>query len=136
MQSPTLSRLQSLLGMSAADARQVKSLCVARDDRDRLEALIEASHPATAAYARSCHSSPYLSSIWRTTMVLDACDRLLGTTGVESMGAEDRAPYAPRFEYLNTGDSYALTLVYDRDRDALIISSLDAVSSRLDSAEL
>lgn len=44
-----------------------------------------------------------------------ACDALLGTHGIESIGEVD-SHKGPPIEYLNTGDTYAATLVRFRDR--------------------
>lgn len=49
-----------------------------------------------------------------------ACDKLLDTCGVESIGLDDETYYTdegialcPRYSYCNTGDTYAPTLVRD-----------------------
>ncbi len=113
------------------DAKLIRALCKTVDDRDALEMLIADRCPDTDAYARSCYHSPWDSAMWRRTMVLHAIDRIVGTCGVEALGSSDSAPYAPPFEYLNTGDSYTSTLIYSRESDSLFVGCWAIVAERL-----
>ena len=127
MRSPTLKNLEAL-GLERKQANLVKRLCKARDDRDKLAALIERECPQTDAYRRECYHDPILSNMWRTTLVLHAIDVLLGTCGVEVIG--DQFALEHRFEFLNTGDTYASTLVYDNDTDRLFVASYGDIVER------
>lgn len=97
------------------------------DERESvLKKLVEKHCPKTKAWADRCFSSPYYSPrMWRVTTMLYALDELLGTHGVEPMGMGNsrNERHAPAYEYLNAGDTYATTLIYDRDHDRIIISS-------------
>jgi hypothetical protein len=50
-------------------------------------------------------------------------NEVFGTHGVEGLGPPRSGDYAPPYEYLNAGDTYAATLIFDRDKDRLFISS-------------
>lgn len=53
----------------------------------------------------------------RVSRQLQACDRLLGTHGVEVLREPGQSwDDDPAYEYLNTGDTYAWTLVYASER--------------------
>ena len=66
----------------------------------------------------------------RVSRQLQACDALLGTHGVEVI-RDPKADFDadPVYEYLNTGDSYAATLVYasERHRSWLVVGWGDLV---------
>jgi len=65
-----------------------------------------------SAAARELANSPY-GRHRRHTLVLAALDTLLGTHGVEPLG--EIHPFdGPPFKYLNTGESYAPTVVWYR----------------------
>jgi hypothetical protein len=68
------------------------------------------SIPAAERLEAQCYNRPsthYLAMV--------ALDSLLGTHGVEHIGEVDMCD-GPPVEYLNTGDTYAATLVWYRDR--------------------
>jgi len=106
--------------LTREQANLMRQIAHASDDATKLANLIERYVPITHAYARRCHSDPYDSRMWRATMTLHALDQLLGTYGVEAITRRDDSPFrGPSHEYLNAGDTYATTLVYYRDADAL-----------------
>ncbi len=111
-------------------AKLVRAIGHATDDGEILSSLIEASVPQTAAYVRSMHSSPYDSHMWRVTVALHAMDAIIGTYGVESLGPTSGSNYAPPYEYLNTGDSYAATLIYRRKTDTISINDWGSIAER------
>jgi hypothetical protein len=86
----------------------------------KLESLIDERCPATAAHVQRMYSTPYRNRDWRRSVILHAIDRALGTHGVESLGPVDDE-HGPPFLYCNAGDTYAATLIYDRDADELTI---------------
>lgn len=132
MRSPAVKRLVGLLNLDRGSALLIKYLCDARDDRDELERLINERCPDTAAYAASCHNDPYFSRMWRTTLVLHALDKILGTHGVEGIGEGDHTVgYAPPYEYLNAGDTYATTLIYKRSTDTVSIGCWGDIAERM-----
>lgn len=116
MRCPMISTLlKQFPALTREDANKIRKLAKLADDREGLADYIETHCPATHQYARSCFSDPYDSYRWRVVMALHAIDRALGTYGVEPIGE--------RYEYCNTGDSYAATLIYKRDTDNLFVGS-------------
>ena len=122
MKSPSVKSMTSALrGLSAADARLIKKIAKAADYAEELEKVVEKSCPETAKYVHSMHSDPYRTAIWRVTVALHAIDQIVGTHGVEGLGPHTGEGYAPPYEYLNAGDTYATTLIYKRATDTLSI---------------
>lgn len=123
MRCPTVATLTAAFRDLTPDrARLIRQLAHSVDDRDAIRALIKRECPSTHAYACRCYNDPYDSGMWRRTMALHAIDAALGTYGVEPLG-EVSMRHGPPYEYCNAGDTYATTLVYDRDRDRLIVTS-------------
>ena len=131
MISPTQKSLKTTFKLDSKQARLIKDLCASRDVVSILRGLINAKCPATAEYASQCrHIGPYDSRMWRTTLVLHAVDHILGTCGVEALGYTDNPGYAPDYEYLNAGDTYATTLIYKRETDRLFIGCWGDIAER------
>jgi hypothetical protein len=129
---PSTKTLEKSLNITAEQARLIRKFAKAADDRDALQDLVESNVvPHTAQYVNSLHSSPYNSYMWRVTVALHAMDNILETHGVEGMWpANDRECYAPPYEYLNTGDTYDLTLIYKRETDRLFLGSWGCIAER------
>ena len=124
MQAPSAKTLLSeFRQLSPEDAKLIRALAAATADGERLKKLVDTRVPATANYVRSLYSDPYRSRLWRNTVALHAMNELLGTAGVEGLGPPRGGDYAPPYEYLNIGDTYAGTLIYDRGRDRLFVGS-------------
>lgn len=115
--------LAEFRNLSAEETKLIRKLADAADDGEELKELVDARVPGTASYVRSMHSDPYRSRLWRTTVALHAINEILGTHGVEGLGPPRSGDYAPPYEYLNAGDTYAGTLIYDRDGDRLFVGS-------------
>jgi hypothetical protein len=132
MRSPAVKTLIETFQLSRADAKLIKKLTQSDNDADALAQLIENHCPATHVYATQCHGNPYDSHMWRVTMILHAVDRILGTHGIEGLAPEgDRFyPYGPPYEYCNTGDTYATTLIYKRDTNHLFIGNWGDIAER------
>lgn len=113
--------LEAFPDLDAKQARLIRALAKAVSEPEELETLVE-KVPATQRYVRSLFSSPYDGSAgWRITVAMHAINEILGGFGVEGLGgSHDRAPL---YEYVNMGDTYATTLLYDNDKDRLFISS-------------
>jgi hypothetical protein len=123
MRAPSVKTLTANFRISPDEAKLIRKIATTADDGEELKTLIDARVPATSSYVRSLFSNPYRSRIWRTTVALHAMNDIMGTHGVEGLGPGRSGDYAPPYEYLNTGDTYASTLVFDRDKDRLFISS-------------
>ena len=132
MRAPSSQNLQSRLGLTSEQAKLVRALAHAANDGEVLAALVEGSVPKTAEYVRRMHSSPYDSHMWRVTVALHAMDVVVGTFGVEPLGPTSGPSYAPPYEYLNAGDTYATTLVYRRKTDNLFISTMGDIVEKYD----
>ena len=63
-------------------------------------------HSAAQELERKCYHAPGLAY-----MRLTALDAEAGTFGIECIYRAGTSPNEPAFEYLNTGDSYATTLI-------------------------
>lgn len=127
----TKTLLATFRDLDSKRANLIRRLAHAVDDRERLQAIIARECPATDAYARSCYNDPFASHMWRVTMALHAIDRALGTYGVESLGPR-HTMQPPPYEYCNTGDTYATTLVYKRATDNLYIACWGDIVERED----
>lgn len=131
MRTPAIKTLVATFALTRAQASLIKRLAGARDDRDTLETILRSECPDTWRYVQSCYNDPLASRMWRTTMVLHAIDRIVGTHGVESLGSGEHPSYAPPFEYLNAGDTYATTLIYKRASDNLYVGTWGDVAERM-----
>jgi hypothetical protein len=123
MKTPSSASLQKWLKLSAEQAALIRSIGKAANDSEKLRSIINANVPETENYVRQMHSDPYRSQMWRVTVALHAMNEIAGTHGVEALGPNDGGNYAAPYEYLNTGDSYAATLIYNRKSDTLSIGS-------------
>lgn len=130
MRMPSSQRLQEALKLTPEQAKLVRAIGHATDDGEILSSLIESNVPATAEYVRSMHGDPYGSHMWRITVALHAIDNIVGTNGVEALGPTSGPGYAPPYEYLNAGDTYAATLIYRRHTDTVTIGDWGSIAER------
>jgi hypothetical protein len=130
MRAPSVKTLTADFRLSPDEAKLIRKIAAAADDGEELKKVVDARVPATSSYVRSLYSDPYRSRLWRTTVALHAMNEVMGTHGVESLGPPRSGDYAPPYEYLNTGDSYGATLVYDRNGDRLFISSWGDIAEK------
>jgi hypothetical protein len=124
------SLLATFRNLTPQQAKLIKKLAKLTDNANELRELIAKECPDTDRYARSCYSDPFNSHMWRVTMALHAIDRILGTHGVESLGEGSGLGHAPPYEYCNTGDTYAATLIYRRASDNLFIGDWGSIVER------
>lgn len=122
MMCPPAAELEKEFRITRKAANQIRALCKAADDPEKLEDLISKHHAKTERYVWSLHSSPYNSRMWRRTIVLHAIDQIIDGHGVEIIG-DPVASGGPPYEYINMGDPYVATLIYKRDTDRLFIGS-------------
>lgn len=124
---PAAKSLEADLSISREDANKIRKLCKLADSPDELAEFIEKSFPKTEAYVRRLHSNPYNNKMWRRTVALHAMDELLDTHGVEAL--RDKHGDAV-YDFLNTGDTYAVTLLLKLDTDRLIIGTWGDIVER------
>ena len=130
MRCPTVKQLTAAFrNLQPEAAHIIRRLARQVDDPAQLQAHVERAHPETARYVRQMHASPYDSAMWRRTVVLHAINHLLNTYGVEPLGPVSMRE-GPPYEYCNTGDTYAITLVYQRKHDRLILASWGDIAER------
>lgn len=63
---------------------------------------------------------------WAADVMMERLDQYADTCGVECIwtdGRQDDARYGPRYLYLNTGETYADTLILDRDEGRVWVGS-------------
>lgn len=132
MRAPSAKNLQKELRIGAAEARLVRRLAAAVDDGEKLRKLIEKHCPRTAR--ERMYGDPYNSHMWRVTMALRGMDEAVGTHGVEALGNRF-STQAPPYEYLNSGDMYDATLIYQRSPERLFIGSPGDIVEREDRNE-
>jgi len=80
----------------------------------------------TEEWDRLCMNQPH----W-TELLMHALDTVFEGFGVEGLGEPD--PYetpkwAPRYEYINMGDTYDTTLIYDREENRLFIGDWGTIA--------
>lgn len=59
--------------------------------------------------------------------ILEHVSDLLGFYGIESFNIEEGFKKWPDYEYVNSGDSYRLTLVYSRKRGQFLVSDIGSI---------
>jgi hypothetical protein len=124
MRVPSIARLlEAFPDLDKQKAKLIRELGHAVDEGETLEHLIDENVPETSKYVRKMYSNPYNSHMWRVTVALHAMNVVMGTYGVEALGPDVHGPNPPPYEYLNTGDTYATTLIYRRRDDSLNIGN-------------
>ena len=130
MKCPSAADLIKNLKIDAAVAKLIRQIAKAAEDPDKLRRIIDARCPKTAAYVRGMYNDPYDSDMWCVTVALHAINDLAGGYGVEGLGRIRGPDYAPPYEYINMGDTYATTLIYRRRTDSLSIGTWGDIVDR------
>jgi hypothetical protein len=118
---PTVKTLQTQLRISRETALKVRKVLDGRLDPETFESV--------SNWVRQCYHKP------RTIdLKLKACDEILETFGVESIEDPNAYvdPYHMNFthDYLNTGDSYAATLIRDNRTGRVFVGSWGDIAER------
>lgn len=104
----------------------MESLHVDRETAKRIRGVVKGTispenpdmFPKTDRWIRSCYHMPSI-----TALKLSALNELIDGFGVEGIGQGDwRENYTPPFEYINTGDTYSVTIIRDNRRNRYFIS--------------
>lgn len=134
MKTPSVKALLAAFrDLTPADAGMIKGLARAVDHTEQLQLLLD-SIPAKGEHTGGTDAA-CANRMWRRAYVLRAIDAILGTYGVEALTLEserDNYTSGPRFEYLNAGDTYATTLIYDSHADTLRIGCWGDIAERYD----
>lgn len=99
--APSRVRLMTALRISAETAETVRGLI-----RGEIRTLDAERFPQSNAHFASCYNRPS-----RLARILECLNELLEMHGVEAIG--DSQTYGPPAEYLNAGDTYAATIIFD-----------------------
>lgn len=75
-------------------------------------------------WLRTCYNRPS-----QTELILHAFNEVIEGYGVEALGEVDMHD-GPPFEYINQGDTYDTTLVYNHRKGTLFVSSWGDVAER------
>jgi len=91
------------------------------------EVFAEDVSPAARKWASECYHRP---SFYGHEIILEACDELLGTNGVEALEIEgdsyhtdDGIRMCSAFSYCNAGDPYVVTLMRDHVAGEWLVAS-------------
>lgn len=137
MRIPSATSLTSAFrDLDRKQANLIRRIAKARNDAEKLSALIERHCPNTHAGALQSYGRVYDSGMWRTTMALRAMDEILGTHGVETIGKAPDFRSTPPYEYLNAGDTYATTLIYTHATDTVRIGCWGDIAERMSARDL
>lgn len=104
MTFPTQKRLEAAF---PGKGRELRELLDGR--RDPLE------YTGTADWVRQCYNRPSLIEL-----KMHAANQILESHGTEAIFGENNIKW-PSMEYVNTGDAYATTLIYDYTRSRFLI---------------
>lgn len=110
---PSVGTLREIAGDRAAELRRVL-------EHKRPSELLDA-YPSARSWYTGCWNEPpsYLTKLY-------IADEILGTCGVEGV-SEGNSSRSPAFDYCNTGDSYAATLIYIHGKGFRVTSWGDMV---------
>ena len=108
MNLPSVKMLQTIKDVTLEDARKVRAIL----ECNSVDAVTELSESADR-YVRQCYNRPPLQMV-----KLTAVDSILRTFGVEYIPKGHNSK-SPSIEYCNTGDTYAVTLMWTRGRYAV-----------------
>ena len=98
MRIPTVKSLREIAGDRAKELRKVLEIT----KRSDLEAILDKYHATKGWYNGCYHLMPLHIA------KLSIADEILGTSGVEYIESDSSKP---SFDYCNTGDTYAPTLI-------------------------
>ena len=131
MKAPSANAMMEALSISEDQAKVIRSLAKNTDEAEKLSAIIEEHCPKTVETTSArCTAIRGTRTCGGITVALYAMDEILGTYGVEGLGPGSGSSHAPPYEYLNTGDSYAATLIYKRSSDTLSIGSWGDIAEK------
>ena len=109
--------IMAALDITAETARRVADLV--NEDVDARD------HPAVIQWAESCYHDPRESRNARPECILVAVNAELGGSGVEGIEGAWVDGYACNIQaaYVNMGDTYTPTILYDNVRERFVLTS-------------
>lgn len=104
-----------------------------------LEQLKEAMHKAKVSYEEGLRyyddKHKTYNPATRIENLLEHVSDLVGYYGVEAYDPGSDNPTHPRYQYINSGDSYGLTIVYDADSRKFLYTDIGSIIESHDSEE-
>ena len=124
IRAPSVKALTTQLHITEDEANTVRGLIKGTVDPETVE--------ATEGWVRQCHHRPPDSDL-----ILHAIDATLNTHGVEYIGGgpQDTWDWRPDYEYCNTGDSYAATIIRNNETGAYFIGDWGTIAERMPRGE-
>lgn len=108
-------------------ANLLRMLCKLADEPDRFREYVEgpgaAYLPDILIQLAQWHSHPWGRESTRREIVMMAADEIIDGYGVEALGPDPYGPKAPPYTYVNMGDTYSATLIYERKGDRIFVGS-------------
>lgn len=130
MRVPLADRLVATFNITRKEANLLRRIAHADNSPNILEKLVDEYCPETSKYVRSLYNSPYYSAVWRTTVALHAINVIVRGYGIEALGKVDMYR-GPPYEYVNMGDTYATTLIYNSRTNNLYIGCWGTVAENM-----
>ena len=109
--APSAERLKKDFGLTDEQAATVRGLI-----RGEIKTKDPERFPRSNTWFRSCYHEPS-----RVDRILACLDEVCETHGVESLQGRD--PYQPSACYLNTGDTYNATILYNYETDSFSLTT-------------
>jgi hypothetical protein len=109
--APALARLVSVLNITEEQAATIRGLI-----RGEIRTLGNEQFPEANKWFSSCYHQPK-----RLDRILACINEVMGGFGVEAIWGSDA--YWPAADYINTGDTYSATLLFNRESGAFQLTT-------------
>jgi hypothetical protein len=119
MEVSSAAKIQAAFGIAHATANHIRRIGHYANDMAKLREFVRVVAPQV-------RPSKYEDGV---ALALDTINDLVDGNGVESLGPVD-VREGPPFSYINMGDPYKTTLVYDRERDLLFVGNWGDIAEK------
>lgn len=109
--APAAARLVSKLGITQEQAETIRGLI-----RGEIRTLGNDQFPESNKWFDSCHHQPK-----RLDRILACINEVMQGHGIEAIWGNDT--YWPAADYINTGDTYSATILFNRESSAFQLTS-------------
>ena len=136
---PSAAKLKERLGLMLSEARRCKAV-MSYDEyfRDRFYDAVDPTlmeiFPATYKWVRSWRS---YSRNWQSEVEvrMSMLNELIGGSGVESLSEDQGFQAWPDYSYINMGDTYTTTIMFNYDTQKFFISDWGTIAERFSSQD-
>ena len=113
MNYPSIKTLETRLNISRTDAKIVRGLMKGDIEPETI--------PSTNEWVNQCYNRPS-----QDELIMHAISCVLDLYGVEAMGESLGSYYrhAPQYSYVNSGDTYACTVILNNESGRFIVSDI------------